>query len=728
MYTPESQIEKRMRLDREGLEQAYEHLAASVDSTQRRIRQEVGDVEEFDTVVGFCLRQLGTEAGRVPASCGEGEERLEYLCAPKGVMWREVELHEDWYNRSFGVMLGYLDSGKAVALLPRGLRGYAIFDPASHTHVRVTKKTVKKLSADAVCFYRGLPQGKLKLGDLMRFMLTSVEVGDYVYLGISALIAMLVGMLVPMANQILFAEVIPSGMGRLILPMGVMLVGVLVARASCEMTRSVIVSRVTAKAEVATEAAVMARLLSMPVSFFKELGAGDISNRASAVNTLCTQFFGLLLGGGLSVLVSLFYLLQIAAYAPPLALPALVIVLCDVVVIVASSLVNAKYDELMLAANTQLSGTVTALLGAINKIKLAGAEDRAFAKWAKGYGEYAHSAYDRPRWVRAMPALVTLVGLIGTGVIYYCAAENEVQIPEFMAFNAAFGQLLGAITILSQTTVQIARIGPTLDLVRPIMDAEPELSSNKKLAHVRLGSMEVAGVSFRYAPSTPYVLKNLSFKIQSGEYVGLVGRSGCGKSTVLRLLLGFERPERGAIYVDRHDISKVDVRSLRRSLGTVMQDGKLTVGTLLSNITISNPTATVEDAWEAAEIAGIADDIRAMPMGMHTIVMEGSGGFSGGQKQRILIARAVCGNPHVLLLDEATSALDNVTQQHVADALAKLKCTRLVIAHRLSTVRHCDRILVLDEGQIVEEGTYEELMTLGGIFYELVERQRLGEE
>lgn len=223
----------------------------------------------------------------------------------------------------------------------------------------------------------------------------------------------------------------------------------------------------------------------------------------------------------------------------------------------------------------------------------------------------------------------------------------------------------------------------------------------------------------------PPVIDDLTLKIRPGQYVAIVGRTGCGKSTLMRLMLGFETPQKGAIYYDGQDMQTLELKSLRRSIGAVMQDGKLFQGDIFSNITISAPWLTMDDAWEAAEMAGIADDIRRMPMGMHTLISEGSGGISGGQRQRLMIARAVAAKPRILMFDEATSALDNLTQKQVSESLDCLKCTRIVIAHRLSTIRRCDRILVLDRGRIVEDGSYGELIAAGGLFAALVERQRL---
>ena len=264
-----------------------------------------------------------------------------------------------------------------------------------------------------------------------------------------------------------------------------------------------------------------------------------------------------------------------------------------------------------------------------------------------------------------------------------------------------------------------------LEMVRPILETEPEISEKKPVIERLSGGIEMNNVTFRYREDMPPVLDNISLKIRAGQYVAIVGKTGCGKSTLMRILLGFETPQRGAVYYDGRDLKNIDLKSLRSKIGTVMQNGSLFLGDLYSNIVISAPQLTLDEAWEAAEMAGLADDIRAMPMGMFTLVAEGSGGFSGGQKQRLMIARAVAPKPRILMFDEATSALDNVTQKQVSDALDSLKCTRLVIAHRLSTIKNCDRIIVLDGGHIVEDGTYEELIAKKGFFAELVSRQQV---
>ncbi|MBQ1514259.1 MAG: ATP-binding cassette domain-containing protein, partial [Lachnospiraceae bacterium] len=315
--------------------------------------------------------------------------------------------------------------------------------------------------------------------------------------------------------------------------------------------------------------------------------------------------------------------------------------------------------------------------------------------------------------------------LISNIALYYLAVRSGISQSSYFAFTAAYGMLMGAFMSVSGIALQAAQITPILEMAEPFLKTEPETASGKKIVTEISGSIQLEHVSFRYSDDQPYILNDLSLTIRQGEYVAVVGKTGCGKSTLMRLLLGFEKPERGTVSIDGENIDRYDLPSLRKRIGTVTQDSGLFQGDIYSNIVISEPELTLEDAWKAAEKAGIADDIREMPMGMHTYISEGQGGISGGQKQRIMIARAIAPNPKLLLLDEATSALDNKTQRQVSEALDAMGCTRVVIAHRLSTIRHCDRILVLDGGKIVEDGTYEELIALNGLFADLVERQRL---
>lgn len=724
----ESQVETRARLDAEISERAYAELAASVSGPWAAPRVVVGDLEQVDAAARACLAHLGQEPGAVPDEVTDRDERLEWLCRPTGTMRRVVRLDEGWQTRAFGTMLGTLDSGEAVALIPRGVRGYTLLEPSSGSRKAVTREVAAHIEPQAVLFYRPLPARPLGIRDLVTFVARVFDNGDYLVVFLAALAATLVGLAPAWANYVAFGVVAPSGQMGLILPIASLLLGVAVSSALIGACRNLVMARVSTKIDVAIEAATFARVLALPSAFFKQYSSGDLGSRVANMKSLTQQIVSILLGSALTAFLSLAYVGQVVAYAPALALPALAVMVMQAALTALVTLATVRFERATLDADAKLSGTVTALLGGIQKIKLAGAEDRAFAKWAHGYATYARAAYNRPVTLVALPALVSTIGILGGIGIFYLAGRAGLSVADYMAFNAAYGQVTAAVMALAGIAGQVARIRPMLEMVAPILETAPETAEDKPSVETLSGSIDVSGVSFRYNDSSPYVLRDLSFRIRPGEYVALVGKSGCGKSTILRLLLGFETPERGTIFYGPHDVAKTNLQSLRSHIGTVMQDGKLFMGDLSSNITISTPSATIDDAWEAAEIAGIADDIRKMPMGMQTLVTEGGGGVSGGQRQRIMIARAVCGHRRILMFDEATSALDNKTQKHVSNALDGLRCTRVVVAHRLSTVRHCDRILVVDDGHIAEEGTYEELLERGGLFAELVARQRLDQE
>lgn len=428
---------------------------------------------------------------------------------------------------------------------------------------------------------------------------------------------------------------------------------------------------------------------------------------------------------GITCIVVAHRLSTIFVYAPALVVPALIIILVTVVFSVVSSLVQMKLSMRRMELSGKEDGMTYALITGIQKIKLAGAEKRAFARWGNLYAENARLAYSPPMFIRLNSVISLAISLAGTIIMYVMAVKSGISVADYYAFDTAYGMVSGAFASLAGIALTVAQIKPILNMVKPFFDAVPEVSDGKQVITRLSGGIELSNVSFRYSENMPLVVDDMSLKIRPGQYVAIVGKTGCGKSTLMRLLLGFEHPQKGAIYYDGRDLERIDLRSLRRRIGAVMQNGKLFQGDIYSNIVISAPWLSQDEAWEAAELAGIADDIRTMPMGMNTIISEGSGGISGGQRQRLMIARAIAPKPRILMFDEATSALDNITQKKISEALASLKCTRIVIAHRLSTIKQCDRIIVLDNGKIIEDGKYDELIEKNGFFAELVARQRL---
>ena len=721
----DEQIKTRIKNDQEGLEASFIQLSSVVMGKAVLNTSLKSEREKAKNAIEDILSFYHVPKVEVPASMTEVEDILEFLLRPSGVMRRKVTLNGDWYTNGIGALLAQNAAGDMIALIPDGLSGYRFIDYETGKTVKVTEKNKDQIQPEAMCFYKPLPLKAIGIKDLIIYIVGTLSKFDFILMALATLAVSLLGMFMPQINNTLFADVIPSGNAALIIPLACMLIGVTVSTALATLIKTTLLSRITTKMNTAVSAAAFGRLMSLPVSFFKPYSSGELASRLTGVTTLCGMLVETFLTTGLNSLFSLIYVGQIFNYAPSLAIPALVIMALTLVFSFASVMAQMSIYRNSMNANAKLSGLVYSLFSGVTKIKLSGAERRAFSQWAKGYQAYASANYAIPTSVHLLNVLPSLVGMVGTIIFYFNAVTTRVAMADYMAFNTSYGMLSGAIGTLASIAYSIARIKPTLELVAPILQTAPEVAENKRVVEKISGAIELNNVSFRYSADTPMIIDNLSLKIRPGQYVAIVGKTGCGKSTLMRLILGFETPQKGAVYFDGKDLTSLDLKSLRRKIGVVMQNGKLFQGDIYSNIAVSAPGLTAEGAMKAAEAAGMAEDINNMPMGLHTIISEGGGGISGGQRQRLLIARAIAPNPKLLMFDEATSALDNLTQKQVSDSLDKLKCTRIVIAHRLSTIRQCDRIIVLDKGHIVEDGTYDQLIAQNGFFAELVARQRL---
>lgn len=721
----EEQLETRRRLDDEQVAEAYERIARAVEGAKRAPRLTLDDAAATDSAVAAVLRYFGKTPEPVPDTVTDPQDRVDAAVRSCGMLKRRVLLEGAWWKDATGAYLGQLTTGEPIAIIPLGMLSYGYVEPHTNKKVLLTARTASDVLPEAFCFYRPLPKTQLSRRDVMKFMAESLDFGDYARIAFASLIVALVGLLPAVANNLLFDRIIPSGDMGLMLPICALLIGVVLGSTLIGIMRTMVSARLSIKLSLQIEAAVMARVLSLEPGFFKGRQPGDLTKRVRNLKSVVETLTGIVIGAGLTAVFSLVYIVQIVTYAPSLVGPALVVIALQLVIGIVSAAMLLKQQDEITRADLEVSGLVPALLNGVAKLKLAGAEKRAFAKWAGAEANLLAAKYDPPFFYKVIDAVPPLISLVGIIAIYWSAGTSNVSLADFMAFNVAYGAVSAAIVSLAGTAGQIAQVKVHFDAARPLLEATPELMQSGKIVTGLTGTIELSNLTFRYDPAQQPVVNDLTLKVKSGEYLAVVGKSGSGKSTLLRLLLGFEKPERGAIYYGGQDLAELDVRSLRRNVGVCLQNGRLLSGTIFNNITISTPRATMDDAWEAAELAGVADDIRAMPMGMQTLVSEGSGGVSGGQRQRILIAQAVCSKPRILIFDEATSALDNITQKHVSDSLASLKCTRIVVAHRLSTIKLADRIVMLDGGRVVEEGTYDELVAADGAFADLVKRQQL---
>ena len=662
----------------------------------------------------------------IPYDIKEIDEQLEYALRPHAIMHRNVDLEEGWFRKAFGPMLGFeKKTGTAVALLPRGFSGYYFYDAKTGRRVNVNSRNAEMFDRHAMCFYKPLPLKKLTLRDLLLYIRGCIAPADIALIVIATFVSVLIGLVGPELSQALTGPVLESRSTSMLIGIAVFMTSTVISRQLVGIIKTLIMNRITTKTSLSVEAAVMMRIMSLPAPFFRDYSSGNLAKRADAISKLCDIFLSTVLSTGLTTLMSLVYVSQIFRFAPDLLVPSIIIILLTVAVTWVTTVTQVKVSKELMNIQAKESGLSFAFVNGVQKIKLAGAEKRAFAKWADLYAEEAGYEYNPPLILKISGVITSAISLLGAILLYYIAAREHIEISDFFAFNVSYGLVLGAFSSLSSIAMNMACIKPILELAEPILNEEPETTENRTVVTKLAGEIELNHVFFRYSENMNYVINDLSLKIKSGEYIAIVGKTGCGKSTLMRLLLGFEKPEKGSIFYDGRELSKLDLKSLRRKIGAVMQNGGLLTGSLYENISVSAPGLSQEGAWEAAELAGIADDIRHMPMGMQTVVAEGQGGFSGGQKQRLMIARALAPKPQILMFDEATSALDNKTQKQISDALDNLKCTRIVIAHRLSTIKNCDRIIVLEGGKIIEDGTYDELVSANGFFSSLVERQRI---
>ena len=720
----DDQIEFRKKHERELLSDSFENIARSV--TGRKIHTFLSEEEDVNDAVSGLLKHMGVKEREVPATVRGLRDRLDFLLSSTGILYREIILSRGWQNDAMGPMIGSLkDTGTVVAILPSEMGGYEYTDPASGAKVKINGHTAANISEEALCFYRPLPMRELKLKDLLRYMLSCLAPRDRISFLVAAGAIALVGLLIPKLNQILTGTVIAAGSTRLLVAVVSFLFFATVTTILLTIIRNMLLSRIRYKLNVNVSAATMMRILSLPAAFFRDYSVGELNQYIAYMDNLCTTIVDSLFSTAITGLFSLIYLGQIFAFAPSLVVPSLVITIATLAISLLSARVQMKIDQETMVTTAKERGLVYAFINGIQKIRLSGAENRAFAKWSDLYVETATTTFNPPSIIKLSSVMTTAVSLIGTGVMYFIAVRSKVTVADYFAFNASYAYISTAFSSLAAMALSAASIKPVINLVKPLLSAKPETSDHRETVTRLSGNIEISHVTFGYDPESKPIFEDFNLSIPARQYVAIVGKSGCGKSTLVRLLLGFEKPARGVINYDRKDLNQLDLRSVRRQIGTVMQDGRLFSGSIFDNIVISNPTLKLDEAWEAAEIAGIADDIRDMPMGMHTMLQDGGGTISGGQRQRLMIARAIAPKPKILIFDEATSALDNITQRKVSEALDKMKCTRIVIAHRLSTIKHCDRILVIDGGKIAEDGTYDELIAKGGIFAALAERQRL---
>jgi ATP-binding cassette subfamily C protein len=716
---------------------AYQEIAMVLEQPESE-EAVAGPGEEADPVFSACKlvgEALGMRIVQHPDANRDAkvDDRVAAIAKASQFRVRTIALRGSWWKQDQGPIFAKTEEGgRPIALLPTSPRSYEAIDTITGEKRKVNARVADEIDLFGLAFYRPFPDGAINAKKLIKFGALGLgrEVRMLIMMGVGL---GFLGALVPMFTGKLFDTAIPQADRNLLAQYtSALFVGAIVT-AAFKITQSIATLRVQGKMDYSIQAALWDRLLKLSSSFFRDYSSGDLADRAGGVN----QIRGLVAGAGISAILgslsSVFYVVLLFMYSLHLAGLAMGLTLVFVSFSFTMNLLQLRYQRQMMWIRGKITGLVLQFVSGVGKLRVAGAENHAFRVWAREYAAQRRLEFSIGRVQNNVAVFNSSFPIFSSMAIFYVlmtvqkSAEAQGGAPplstgEFIAFNAAYTAFITAMIALSDASLNLLRAVPIYERLKPILTAEPEVDESKAYPGRLKGEIELSHCHFRYIDDGPWVIDDVSLRLRPGEFIAFVGSSGCGKSTLMRLMLGFETPDKGSVYYDGQDLASLDVREVRQQLGVVLQDSKLLPADVFRNI-IGTADLTIDDAWDAARMAGLEDDIRKLPMQMHTYVSEGGGGFSGGQQQRMLIARALVRRPRVIFMDEATSALDNRSQAIVTESMERMQATRIAIAHRLSTIINADRICYMHQGKIAEIGPFEELMKLKGRFYELARRQ-----
>lgn len=751
---------ERDDLARRRLERVVSAEGAALDRSIRDLAAMLGrpafDLSDIDfggnglhAAFRVVLKALGVGLGDAPRAAPPrpGIDPLENLSLSYRVRTRKVLLRDAWWHHDNGPLLGFMtEGGEAVALIPDRTGGYVLIAGATGRPMKVDRTVADGLSADAMMVYRPLPATIASLRDILDFILPSLK-ADFRRIALMGLCGGVIAAMTPVLTGHLIETVLPRAdfPGHLQIVLALVFAGF--GAASFEAVKIVALLRVEGRADLVLQSSLFDRLLRLPTHFLKRFTTGDLTDRVLGIQTIRQTLSATTVQSLLGAVFSIFSLALLFYYNWRLAILASCMIALSVAVVGFLGHRQLVHERARIAQRGRAEGFVLQVLSAIGKLRVAGAEKRAYARWAGLYAAQKRCFVQARALANMQTVFQSIFPVLATGAIFAVTAvvmedaaqqqqldimtaatgeeaDELMSTGDFVAFNAAFGQLMLSMTALVSALTRALVAVPMFERLHPVIE-EPLEESDGARAAVRLrGAVDISNVSYRYSPDSKLVLDDVSLSIDANEFIAIVGPSGSGKSTLVRLMLGFAEAESGEVLFDGIPLHSLELSSLRRQMQVVLQQGRLSGGSIFANIA-GNGTLTEEDAWRAARMVGLAPDIEAMPMGMHSVVTEGVNTLSGGQRQRLLLARALAQHPTILVLDEPTSALDNTTQDLVMNSLRHLTGTRIVIAHRLSTVRHVDRILVMDRGRVVQHGRFEALLAEDGLFAEIAKRQMI---
>ncbi len=644
---------------------------------------------------------------------------------------RRITLSKNWETiTSYPFLAFYGEDEHPVLCVPKGFHSFDIYDPTENVKFKVTKQNKAMFSDEGLIFCRPLPRRSLSFKDILSYGKHYISRIDVFNMCFMILLSTLVGLLLPVLNEQLFDKLIPMGSMNAIMQVGGVILSCSIGNIFFLLVKNLSSLRAISLAKYAIMDATFERIYNLPQSFIEKFGSVDLVTRAMGMMETLISASTSVMTVVISAFLSVIYLIRMHIKSAKLTKASLIMLAIGVAVSLILGFAQKKYVVESEKENCTATNSLYGFISGILKVRLSSMEDKAVYDYQTHNIRVIRNNIKCRELSVYSEAFTVIMSAIYTVVIYFLILRKgmDISLGKLTGFTAAFGLFNSAVMQLVSLIVQIPQIKPSIDRAMPIYETACENTGVGNVITRYKGRIEVSNVSFRYDKEENNVLNEISFNVEPGEYIGIVGSSGCGKSTLFKLLLGFEKPTSGSIYYDDLDMETLDKTELRRQMGVVLQDGRLTSGTIYENIALSAPGIKEEKVKRLLYEAGMGPDLDRMPMGILTEVSEFGGSISGGQQQRILIARALANDPCILLFDEATSALDNGAQSILCDTLARRNITRIVIAHRLNTVEKCDRIYVMDKGRIVETGTYTELSEAGGLFSEMIKLQKIKTE
>lgn len=683
--------------------------------------------ELYRTIRFLCSVQEIPLAETSEIMAKNNEIDIEDISRASHFSYREIKLEDKWQQNDHGAFLAFTADDRPIACVPRRNGGYKAFYPSSKKIEILSEETAQTINSRAYILYSPFPDKSMQFKDFFQFGLRKIRRFDVLMMTILALVGTLISALIPMLNQKIYDDYIPLGSGSLLIQICSVIGSFMIGNIAFSVVKNLYSFRASSRLANEIQSATYDRIFRLPERFFRKFESADLAGRAMSAGQFASVLITTILTTTVTTAFSLVYLFRMFTYSAKLTWFAFAAIGVYSGLIYSISVRSSRYEREISETDSRANSLLNQLISGVEKIQMAGAENWSIKSYLSHFMKSRRLEMKKGRWSFAGEALTGVIASIFSMIFYYLIIRKNMGLSagNFIAFNAAFGMFASAMISLVGGVATINSIRPLYERYAPILKETPEFfNAQEKIPTDFKGNISIKRLKFAYTDGGDAVINDITLQINAGKYIGIVGPSGCGKSTLLKLLLGFELPQSGKIEFDGADSATMDKQALRSRFGVVLQDGALFSGSIYENITITNPRVSISEVMDIVRAVGLETDINDMPMGLQTIIDENGSTISGGQKQRILIARALVNKPQIILMDEATSALDNITQAHVCQTISKLSnCTRLIIAHRISTIQHCDMIVVMNEGRIVEQGTYNDLLQLKGMFYDLAVRQ-----